>query len=301
MTSLQDIDIKKFKAGFVSIVGKPNVGKSTLLNLILKEKISIISPKPQTTRQQIKGIYTDAEKQIVFLDTPGYVKSRYELHDKMREYLMNSINDSDLIVFITDAHKYPTEYDEEVIKLIGRSKIPKIAILNKIDLVDPEHCQEQTTLLSEQDFDEVLSMSLLEEIDITKLLQLFIKYLPLNPPFYSPDEVSDLPLRFFVQEIIREQIFLNYRDELPYASTVLVEKYEDLPNKVNIIAYIWLERNSQKPILIGKNGDGIRKLRLAAEKEIHAVVGKRVKLQLWVKIKQNWRKKKNALKEFGYI
>lgn len=292
---------KNFKAGFVSIVGKPNVGKSTLLNLILQEKISIISPKPQTTRQQVKGIYTDAEKQIVFLDTPGYVKSRYELHEKMREYLVNSINDSDLIIFITDAHKFPTEYDEEVIRLIQKLKVPKIAILNKIDLVDQEKCREQVALLSTMNFEEVLPLSLIQQVDVDKMLEIFSRFLPYNPPFYSPGDISDLPLRFFVQEIVREQIFLNYRDELPYASTVVVETYNDFPNKVEIAANIWLERNSQKPILIGKNGENIRKLRQASEKEIHTIVGKRVKLELWVKIKPNWRKKKNALKEFGYI
>jgi GTPase len=300
MTEPTNVIPKNFKAGFVSIVGKPNVGKSTLLNLILKEKVSIISPKPQTTRQQIKGIYTDEEKQIVFLDTPGYVKSRYELHEKMRQYLVNSINDSDLIIFITDAHKFPTEYDKEVIQLIGRLKAPKVAILNKIDLVDDEKCSKQTALLSETDFEAVIPLSLIKPVEVDELLDLFSRFLPYNPPFYSPDDVSDMPLRFFVQEIIREKIFLNYRDELPYASTVVVEKYNDSPNKVVIAANIWLERNSQKPILIGKNGESIKKLRLAAEKEIHTLVGKRVKLDLWVKIKQNWRKKKNTLKEFGY-
>lgn len=301
MLSKPDTISPNFKAGFVSIVGKPNVGKSTLLNLLLKEKISIISPKPQTTRQQIKGIYTDSEKQIVFLDTPGFLKSRYELHEKMREYLINSINDSDLIIFITDAHKFPSEYDEEVIKLIEKMKIPRLAILNKIDLVDEEICQKQLALLSTGKFEEIFPLSLIGVVNIDGLLHSIAKFLPFNPPFYAADEISDLPLRFFVQEIIREQIFLQFRDELPYASTVVVEQYQDRENKVEIAANIWLERTSQKPILIGKNGDSIRKLRLAAEKEIHSIVGKRVKLELWVKIKQNWRRKKNALKEFGYL
>ncbi|MFC1898076.1 GTPase Era [Candidatus Cloacimonadota bacterium] len=301
MTDLSNLKSSSFKAGFVSIVGKPNVGKSTLLNLILKEKISIISPKPQTTRQQVKGIFTDDEKQIVFLDTPGYVKSRYELHNKMREYLINSMNDSDLIIFITDAHKFPTDYDQDMLTLLHKMKTPKIAILNKIDLVDPEIYTEKVRRLSSNDFEEVIPLSLINKVDVDNLLGILARFLPYNPPFYSPDDVSDQPLRFFVQEIIREKIFHNYRDELPYASTVVVESYKDFPNKVEIAANIWLERNSQKPILIGRNGENIRKLRQQSEKDIHTIVGKRVKLELWVKIKPNWRKKKNTLKEFGYI
>ena len=290
----------KYKAGFVSIVGKPNVGKSTLMNIFLGEKISIISSKPQTTRQQVKGIYSDDEKQIVFLDTPGFLKPRYELHEKMLVYLRNSMQDSDLIIFMTDAHKYPTDYDNEMLEILAKIRTPKLAILNKIDLVDKQTWQEKQQQLSKMDFEEVLALSLLENYDPKDLLQKIAFFLPYNPPFYSPDEISDLPMRFFVQEIVREQIFHNFRDELPYASTVVVEQYIEYENKVEIAANIWLERKSQKPILLGKNGENIRKLRLASEKEIHAMINKRVKLDLWVKIKPNWRKKKNALREFGY-
>jgi GTPase len=290
----------KFKAGFVSIVGKPNVGKSTLVNNFLGEKLSIISSKPQTTRQQVKGIYSDEEKQIVFMDTPGYVKPRYELHEKMLEYLRNSMKDSDLILFMTDAHKYPTDYDNEMCEILAKLRTPKIAILNKIDLVKENIWQQKKQQLAALDFEEVLTISLKDGYECESLLQKITGFLPYNPPFYSPDEISDLPMRFFVQEIIREQIFHNFRDELPYASTVVVEQYKDYDNKAEIAANIWLERKSQKPILLGKNGENIKKLRLAAEKEIHTLINKRVKLDLWVKIKPNWRKKKNALKEFGY-
>ncbi len=290
----------KFKAGFVSIVGKPNVGKSTLVNNFLGEKLSIISSKPQTTRQQVKGIFSDDEKQIVFMDTPGYVKPRYELHEKMLEYLRNSIKDSDLIIFMTDAHKYPTDYDKEMCEILSTLRTPKIAILNKIDLVNEDIWQQKKQQLSTLDFEEVLAISLKDGYECESILQKISDFLPYNPPFYSPDEISDLPIRFFVQEIIREQIFHNFRDELPYASTVVVEHYKDYENKAEIAANIWLERKSQKPILLGKNGENIKKLRIAAEKEIHTLINKRVKLDLWVKIKPNWRKKKNALKEFGF-
>ena len=291
---------KDYRAGFVSIVGKPNVGKSTLMNKLLGEKLSIITPKPQTTRQQIKGILTDEDKQIVFLDTPGFLKARYELHNKMLQYLRNSLKDSDVIIFITDAHKYPTDYDRELCKLIKKITVPKIAILNKIDLVDEKIKENKLKQLETQNFDQIFPFSILIETNFNELLDSITKFLPLSPPFYSSDEISDLPIRFFIQEIIRETIFLNFKDEIPYASTVVIEQYKEQSNKIEISANIWLERKSQKPILLGKKGEKIKAIRLASEKEIHKIVGKRVKLNLWVKIKPNWRKKKNALREFGY-
>lgn len=291
---------KFFKAGFVSIIGKPNVGKSTLMNKIIGEKLSIISPKPQTTRQQVKGIYTDDQRQIVFLDTPGFVEARYELHKKMLDYFMNSINDSDLVIFITDAHQFPTNYDEKILKLLAKIKTPMIAILNKIDLTLPKIVKEKKNNLKNHAFKKVIPISLLNKENFSNLVEWISEFLPLNPPFYDPKEISDLPMRFFVQEIVREQIFLNYQKEIPYASTVVVEEYKDFENKVKIYANIWIESKSQKPILIGKKGKKIKKIRIASEKEIHKIVQKRVSLDLWIKIKPNWRKKKNALKEFGY-
>lgn len=291
---------KNYRAGFVAIAGKPNVGKSTLMNQIMGEKISIISPKPQTTRHQIKGIYSDDEKQIVFLDTPGFLKARYELHNRMLDYLINAIKDADVILFITDANHFPTDYDVQLLDFIAKFNKPKIALLNKIDLVTNETVQEKISELSPYGFHKILPCSLIRKSILSELIQTISEFLPLSPPFYSSDEVSDLPMRFFVQEIIREQIFLNFDDELPYATTVSVEDYTELPNKVEIQANIWLERNSQKPIIIGKNGEMIKRLRMRSEHEIYAILRKRVRLHLWVKIKPNWRKKKNALREFGY-
>ncbi|MCK4956185.1 MAG: GTPase Era, partial [Candidatus Cloacimonetes bacterium] len=269
-------------------------------NKLLGEKISIISPKPQTTRQQIKGIFTDESRQIVFLDTPGFVKARYELHEKMLEYIKNSLTDSDVIIFITDAHKFPTDYDKEMCEWLKRFNVPKIALLNKIDLVEQDKVLKKVEELEQYDFNAVVPLSILESADLDYVIEMISSYLPYNPPYYHPDEVSDLPMRFFVQEIIRERIFLNFKDEIPYASTVVVEEYKDYPNKVHICANIWIESKSQKPILLGKGGNMIKKIRLESEKEIHKIIKKRVKLELWVKIKPNWRKKKNALKEFGY-
>ncbi|MDP8203497.1 MAG: GTPase Era [Candidatus Tenebribacter mawsonii] len=289
-----------YRAGFVSIVGKPNVGKSTLMNKLLGEKLSITSPKPQTTRQQIKGIISDDNRQIILMDTPGFVEARYELHNKMLEYINNSLNDSDIIIFMTDAKKFPTDYDKQICENLKRLHVPKIAMLNKIDLTDEITIEKKLKLLEEYNFERIIPISVLKSSDLNSFLEELTKLLPINPPFYSTDEISDLPMRFFAQEIIREQIFLNFDDEIPYASTVVVEQYHDFPNKVVIAANIWLEKKSQKPIVIGKDGKKIKNLRVAAEKEIHKIVEKRVKLDLWIKIKPNWRKKQNALKEFGY-
>ncbi len=289
-----------YRAGFVSIVGKPNVGKSTLMNKLLGEKLSITSPKPQTTRQQIKGILSDDNRQIILMDTPGFVEARYELHNKMLEYINNSLKDSDIIIFMTDAKKFPTDYDKQICENLKRLKVPKIAMLNKIDLTDQITVEKKLKLLEEFDFERIIPISVLKSLDLNSFLEELTSLLPINPPFYSTDEISDLPMRFFAQEIIREQIFLNFDDEIPYASTVVVEQYHDFPNKVVIAANIWLEKKSQKPIVIGKDGRNIKLLRIAAEKEIHKIVEKRVKLDLWIKIKPNWRKKQNALKEFGY-
>ncbi len=289
-----------YRAGFVSIVGKPNVGKSTLMNKLLGEKLSIISPKPQTTRQQIKGILSDENRQIILMDTPGFVEARYELHNKMLEYINNSLKDSDIIIFMTDAKKFPTDYDKQIIQNLKKLPVPKLAILNKIDLTDEIIVDNKIELLEAYDFEKIIPLSVLRTSDFTSFLDGLTKLLPFNPPFYSTDEISDLPMRFFAQEIIREQIFLNFEDEIPYASTVVVEQYHDFPNKVIIAANIWLEKKSQKPIVIGKDGKKIKAIRLSAEKEIHKIVEKRVKIDLWIKIKPNWRRKQNALKEFGY-
>lgn len=289
-----------YRAGFISIVGKPNVGKSTLMNKLLGEKLSITSPKPQTTRQQIKGIISDENRQIILMDTPGFVEARYELHNKMLEYINNSLKDSDVVIFMTDAKKFPTDYDKQICENLKRLSVPKIAMLNKIDLSDKITVEKKIELLKEYDFEKIIPISILKTSDFTSFLDELTKLLPFNPPFYSTDDISDLPMRFFAQEIIREQIFLNFDDEIPYASTVVVEQYHDLPNKVVIAANIWLEKKSQKPIVLGKGGKKIKAIRISAEKEIHKIVEKRVKIDLWIKIKPNWRKKQNALKEFGY-
>jgi GTP-binding protein Era len=290
-----------YKCGFVVIIGKPNVGKSTLMNRLIGEKLSIVSPRPQTTRHTVKGIYSREKSQIVFLDTPGFLEPRYELHQQMINKITTSLSDADVIVYITD-NNYPTDYDIKVSTIIlKRIKIPKIALINKRDLFSQDNLRQAEEKLKENGFDEVMNISATQDNDFTDLIDRIQNYLPYSPPFYDPENLSDLPMRFFAQEIIREQIFLQFKDEIPYSSTVTIESYNDLPNKVEISANIWLERKSQKIIFIGENGNKIKSVRQAAEKEIYKFTGKRAKLELWVKLKANWRKKRNALKEFGYV
>lgn len=292
---------KNFKCGFVAIVGKPNVGKSTLINKLVGEKLSTITPKPQTTRQQIKGILTDAQKQIIFLDTPGYVKPRYELHQRMLSYIKDALEAADLICFITDVKSFPTDYDKEIISNLNRIKIPKIALLNKIDLVKKDLVEDKIKLLQSHDFKQIFPLSALRQTQFEDLITAITSHLPASPPHYDPEQLSDMPERFFIQEIIMEQIFLNFRDEIPYSAAVLVERFEEKENRIDIYANIWLERKSQKPILLGKGGSQIKQIRMQSESEIYKILKKRIHLDLWVKIKPRWRHKKNALKEFGYL
>lgn len=293
------IDIDKYKCGFVAIIGKPNVGKSTLMNHLIGTKLSIISSKPQTTRQSLKGFYSDDSKQIIFVDTPGFLKPRYELHNRMLDIIKNSLRDSDLIVFITDANHFPTDYDKELLAELKSVRTPKIALLNKIDLVSEEVIEEKLGMLRAI-FDRAEGISALKGEKTGELLDIFAEMLPYSPPLYDPENLSDLPVRFFAQEIIREKIFLNYGDEIPYSTAALIESFDETEERVNISASIWIERSSQKPIVIGKGGAAIKKVRLDAQREIRDFIGKPVTIELFVKIKKNWRKNNSWLNELGF-
>ncbi len=290
-----------YKSGFVSILGKPNVGKSTFLNRIVGEKLSIVTPKPQTTRHRIKGIYTDDKMQIVFFDTPGYLKPRYELQEQMMRTVREAIDDCDLVVFMTD-HKFPTDYDLELCELIRLSSQPnRIAVLNKCDLLNDIDKQDKVAKIKAQGFQDVYSVSILKDETLSNLIHVVGNKLPFSPPLYPPEDLSDMPVRFFAAEIIREQIFLRLREELPYSSTVTVEKFIETEKKVHILANVWLERKTQKIIFIGEKGQMIKQITQNSERQLYKFLGKKVKLELWVKIKKDWRKKKNAIKEFGYF
>ncbi len=292
-------DTVNFKSGFVAIIGKPNTGKSTLLNRILGEKISIVSPKPQTTRYAIKGIWNTAEQQIIFIDTPGYLKPRYELQEKMLNIWNNTLKDVDLILFLTQINGFPTDFDREVLNRLKTMKNPQLAVFNKLD-INPKVNRNELTQYLPPSINNTFFVSAKTGENIPELLEAIKYYIPYHQPYYEEDMLSDLPMRFFAQEIIREAIFHFFTEEIPYSSAVLIEQFKEFPDKVIINAVIWLERESQKPILIGKNGSSLKKIREYAERELSLLVQLPAQVHLFVKIKPKWRKKQSALKELGF-
>jgi len=288
-----------FRSGFVCIVGKPNTGKSTLMNHILGQKISITSPKPQTTRYAIKGIWNDEKLQVVFVDTPGYLKPRYEMQKRMIKIWSDAFKDVDLVIFMTDILSFPSDYDKEVLEILSTFRNQKIAVFNKVDLRPQcERDKYQDGLIG--DFDSVHFVSARTGDGIQEMLDDLVSRIPYHEPYYDEDQLSDLPMRFFAREVIREGIFHILEQELPYASAVLIDKYTDTDDKAVIDAVIWLERQSQKIILIGSQGKTLGKIRAYAEQQLTTFVGKPVQVHLWVKINPNWRKKNTSLKELGF-
>ncbi|MEA3475312.1 MAG: GTPase Era [Candidatus Cloacimonadota bacterium] len=291
---------KNFKSGFVSIIGKPNVGKSSLMNAFLEQKLSIITPKPQTTRQNILGILTEKDYQIVFIDTPGFLKPRYLLQQKMQKSILNSLKDADITIFISDITTFPTEYDNQVCELIQKLSIKKIAAINKIDLAENNSIEKAGITLKKFEFDGIYFISAKNGINISNLKNEIINFLPYHFPYYPEDDLSAQTTRFFTQEIIREKIFKYLKQELPYSSAVIIEQFSESEDKAEIFANIYVETNSQKKIIIGSEGELIKKIRKVAERDIRYLIKKKVKLHLWIKVRKNWRKKERILKEFGY-
>lgn len=288
-----------FRNGFVSIIGRPNTGKSTLMNHILGEDLSITSPKPQTTRYAIKGIWNTLDHQVIFIDTPGYLKPRYEMQERMARYISESFKDVDLLLFMTQIQSFPTDYDLEVLDLIKNLKCPVIAVFNKIDLVeeiDRDYFIQKLPPVVERS--HFISARL--GIGIEELKQSIIYYIPYHEPYYDEDQLSDLPMRFFAKELIREAIFHLFEEEIPYATAVLIENYKETPQKVIVDAVIWVERQSQKPIIIGKGGANLKRIREYAQTRLSEFLDFPVDIHLFVKINPNWRKKPLALKELGF-
>ncbi|MBS3741854.1 MAG: GTPase Era [Candidatus Cloacimonetes bacterium] len=290
---------EKFQAGFVSIVGKPNVGKSTLMNRLIGSRLSITTPKPQTTRKNITGILSNDNYQIVFIDTPGFLKPRYLLQEKMIESINESLKDTDVIMIICDASFFPTDYDKKVIELCKKFKGKILLVMNKVDLVSQEKIKEIHQNISNLPGEIFLTSCKLGK-GIDDLRKYLIDNLPLHPPYYPIDNIATQNVRFFVQEIIREKIFLYLEQELPYSSAVSIEIFDETKDEVNILANIFVESRSQKKIIIGKNGSMIKKIRKASEKAATEFMQKKVRMELWVKIRKNWKKKERILKEFGY-
>lgn len=287
------------KAGFVSIIGKPNVGKSTLMNALVGEKLSIITPKAQTTRHRILGIVNEDDYQIVFSDTPGIIKPLYGLQDSMMSAVNGALVDADLIFFVTDINEKHDEND--VLEKINNTSIPLVVLLNKIDKASQEQVDEKIAFWQKElNPKHIFAISALEGYNIEGLLPLILDNLPEHPPYYDKDELTDRSQRFFVSEIIREKIFNNYQKEIPYSTEVIVTSFKEEDDIIRINAEIIVERDSQKNILIGKGGSMLKKVGMEARKDIEKFVDKKVFLQTFVKVLPDWRSKKNYLKNFGY-
>jgi len=291
------------KAGYVAIIGKPNAGKSTFLNAALNSKLSIVSSKPQTTRKSILGILSEADYQIVFIDTPGIMKPHYLLQEKMMSFVGQSIYDADVLLFIHDVAEKDEEKDfHEVFAKALAQKTPKILLLNKIDLSTELKINAlQTKFESLKAFEKIIPISSINGINVQTVIETILSFLPEHPKFYNDEDLAVENERFFVSEIIREKILELYRDEIPYSSEVKVEQFIERENNKSFIeAFIYVERDSQRMILIGKQGAAIKKLGETARKEIETFLDKQVYLELRVKVKDDWRSNEDFLKNFGY-
>jgi GTP-binding protein Era len=288
------------KAGFVNIVGKPNVGKSTLMNILVGERLSIISPKAQTTRHRIVGITNTEDYQIVFSDTPGMLKPKYELHKSMMGFVNLSLEDADVILFVTDLYETDEEI-EEVIQRINQSGVPVLLLINKIDLAKEGQLDVVTEYwTSRVQAAAVIPISAKENFNTERILQEIVERLPEHPAFYDKEELTDRPERFFASEIIREKIFTNYKKEIPYSTEVGIEDFHEEETIIRIRATIFVERNSQKGIIIGDKGKMLKKVGTEAREDLEKFFGKKVFLETYVKVEQDWRKNKLKLKKFGY-
>lgn len=290
-----------YKSGFISIIGRPNAGKSTLLNAILKEKIAITSPKAQTTRNNISGILTTDDVQYIFVDTPGIHKPKHELGRTLNKNAYSALAEADVLYWINDVTQSFGTGDEFLLEKIKQSKLPVFLILNKIDLLTKENWMKKLEeWQSRFDFKEIFPISALQEENIEKLLSVTKKYLKEGPKYYPDDMISDHGEQFQIGELIREKVLYNTQEEVPHSVAVVIEKKEDTPTASNISALIVVERSSQKGILIGKQGDMIKAIRLSAQKDLKKMLHKKVNLELFVRVENNWRNRTNKLQQLGY-
>ena len=297
-----DIVDEHHKAGFVNIVGNPNVGKSTLMNDLVGERISIITSKAQTTRHRIMGIVNTPDYQIVYSDTPGVLKPKYKLQESMLDFSQGALTDADVLLYVTDVVEDPTK-NLDFLNRVAKEKVPVILIINKVD-----HLKGNADLIQIIDRwkeilpkAEVFPTSAKEHFNVDNLKKRILELLPVSPPFFGKDALTDKPARFFVTEIIREKILLNYDKEIPYSAEVLVEKFDEKEETIHIMAVIYVERDTQKGIIIGRRGEKIKQVGTEARKEIERFFDKRVFLEIFVKVEDDWRNRENKLRAFGYI
>ncbi len=290
------------KSGFVNIVGNPNVGKSTLMNSLVGERISIITSKAQTTRHRIMGIVNTDDMQIVYSDTPGVLKPNYKLQESMLGFSQSALVDADILLYVTDTVETPDK-NAEFLARVAKEQMPVIVIINKIDLLKGQAELEALVdrwkeLLPQA---EIIPISAMLRFNIDNLLKRINALLPESPPFFDKDALTDKPARFFVNEIIREKILLTYDKEIPYACEVAVELFKESDKRIEISAVIYVERDSQKGIIIGKGGSALKRVGSMARKDIEAFFDKQVYLQLYVKVEKDWRNRENKLRSFGYL
>ena len=288
------------KVGFVNIFGKPNAGKSTLLNALIGEKMAIVSSKVQTTRHRIKAFLTTDDYQVIFSDTPGIIEPRYKLHEKMMKAVKNALEDADVALLIHDLKDKDLDGVDELFKSL-RLKVPVIVICNKTDAVDKTVVESTTKFFSEKSYvKEVICISAKQKTNTGKLVESILKYLPEGEPFYNADDMTDLPTRFFVGEIVREKIYELYDEEIPYHTAVIVQEYKEKTTLVKIRAEIIVNRETQKGIILGEKGSMIKKLGTLARQDIEKFIDSKVFLELFVKVKPKWRENDLKLKEYGY-
>ena len=290
------------KAGFVNIVGNPNVGKSTLMNSLVGERISIITSKAQTTRHRIMGIVNTEDMQIVYSDTPGVLVPNYKLQESMLNFSQSALLDADILLYVTDVVEAPAK-NQSFLDKVARETVPVLVVINKVDLLKEQSVLE--TLVEEWKQllpnAEIISVSAQYKFNLDYLLKRIQELLPPSPPFFEKDALTDKPARFFVTEIIREKILQTYDKEIPYACEVAVEQFHEEENRIHIMAVIYVERDSQKGIVIGKGGSALKKVGTLARKDIEVFFDKKVFLELYVKVEKDWRSRDNKLRGFGYI
>lgn len=288
------------KAGFVNIIGNPNVGKSTLMNALVGEKLSIITSKAQTTRHRILGIVNGDDFQIILSDTPGIIKPAYELQESMMGFVKSAFEDADVLIYMVEIGEQALK-DEIFFKKITHSEIPILLLLNKIDKSNQEQLESQVQFWQKQVPNaEIFPMSALEGFNVQEVFNRIIELLPESPPFYPKDQLTDKPERFFINETIREKILLHYKKEIPYAVEIETEEFFEEENIIRVRSIVMVERETQKGIIIGHKGAALKRVGVEARKDLETFFGKQIHLELYVKVNKNWRSNLNQLKRFGY-
>lgn len=288
------------RSGFVNIVGNPNVGKSTLMNLLVGERVSIITSKAQTTRHRIMGIVNTPEMQIVYSDTPGVLRPNYKLQQSMLEFSESALGDADVLLYVTDTVE-TAEKNEEFLARVRSVECPLILVINKLDLSNQASLEKLVDYWHTQlPKAEIVPISALNKFNVEPLRKRIESLIPLSPPYFDKDALTDKPARFFVTEIIREKILLYYQKEIPYATEVIVEEFKEEGGRINIKSLIVVERDSQKGIIIGPKGVALKKVGSSARKDIERFFDKKVFLEIFVKVEKDWRNRDNLLKRYGY-